>query len=62
MREEFEGMDTYDIADIIFHETYITSKAQLFDALGRYLKKAKSKKGLPIFITTKTELIKRMMR
>lgn len=49
MREEFEGMDTYDIADIIFHETYITSKAQLFDALGRYLKKAKSKKGLPIF-------------
>lgn len=49
MREEFEGLDSSDIADIIFHETYITSKEQLVESLGRYVKKAKSKKGLPVF-------------
>lgn len=49
MREEFEGMDSCEIAEIIFNENYIRTKNQLLDALGRYVKKAKSQKGLPIF-------------
>lgn len=49
MREEFEGLESGEIAEIIFHEEYIISKKQLFEALGRYVKKAKSKKGVSIF-------------
>ena len=49
MREEFEGLDSCDIAEIIFHEEYIISKKQLLESLGRYVKKAKSKKGVSIF-------------
>ena len=50
MREEFEGTELceYDEREV-FDNDYITTKAELLEALGRYVKKAKSDEGLDIF-------------